>query len=162
MKTTLPLILLLACGSVAAEIVEEPVDFEYNGARHRVTSITTTVILPNVFVSWWFIEWWGLNEYACERTRQMATDGYVAFAIPPYMRLPCHAPLRNHPHARSILTRAILSDPSVLNAPLMAFYAEATQPHTTHAGVSRTTKAVPFATHGTFLPGSAKARPVAH
>ena len=84
MRTTLPQILLLACGSVAAEIVEEPVDFEHNGAQHRgyiYYDNSDSAERPGILV---VHEWWGLNAYARERARQMAADGYVAFAMDMY------------------------------------------------------------------------------
>ena len=84
MRTTLPLLLLLACGSVAAEIVEEAVDFEHDGAQHRgyiYYDDSNSAKRPGILV---VHEWWGLNAYARERARQMAADGYVAFAMDMY------------------------------------------------------------------------------
>ena len=84
MRTAFPLILLLACGSVAAEVVEEPVDFEHDGARHRgyiYYDDSDPAERPGILV---VHEWWGLNTYARDRARQMAADGYVAFAMDMY------------------------------------------------------------------------------
>lgn len=84
MKSTFSLMLLLACGSAAAEIVEEAVDFEHAGAQHRgyiYYDDGHSAERPGILV---VHEWWGLNEYARERARQMAADGYVAFAMDMY------------------------------------------------------------------------------
>ena len=84
MKITFSSLLLLACGSVAAEIVEEPVDFEHDGAQHRgyiYYDNSDSAERPGILV---VHEWWGLNTYARERARQMAADGYVAFAMDMY------------------------------------------------------------------------------
>ncbi len=84
MKTTFSLILLLACGSAAAEIVEETVDFEYDGAPHKgylYYDDNHSDKRPGILV---VHEWWGLNAYARERAKQMAADGYVAFAMDMY------------------------------------------------------------------------------
>jgi len=84
MRTALPLILLLACGSVAAEVVEEAIDFEHNGAPHKgyiYYDDSDSAERPGILV---VHEWWGLNAYARKRARQMAADGYVAFAIDMY------------------------------------------------------------------------------
>ena len=79
-----PVLLLLACGSATAEIVEETVDFEYAGAPHRgyiYYDDRHSGKRPGILV---VHEWWGLNEYARRRARQIATDGYVAFAMDMY------------------------------------------------------------------------------
>ncbi len=84
MKIAFSSLLLLACGSVAAEIVEEPVDFEHNGAQHTgyiYYDNSDSAKRPGILV---VHEWWGLNAYARERARQMAADGYVAFAMDMY------------------------------------------------------------------------------
>lgn len=84
MRTAFPLVLLLAYGSAAAEIVEETVDFEHDGAPHKgylYYDDSHSDKRPGILV---VHEWWGLNEYARERARQMAADGYVAFAMDMY------------------------------------------------------------------------------
>ena len=84
MRTAFPLILLLACSSAVAEIVEEVVDFEHDGAPHKgyiYYDDSNANQRPGILV---IHEWWGLNEYARGRARQMAADGYVAFAMDMY------------------------------------------------------------------------------
>ena len=84
MKTTFSLIMLLACGSAAAEIVEEAVDFEHDGAPHKgyiYYDDSQSGKRPGILV---VHEWLGLNAYARGRARQMAEDGYVAFAMDMY------------------------------------------------------------------------------
>ncbi len=74
----------LACASATAEVVEEAVDFEYGGAAHRgyfYYEDSDSDPRPGILV---VHEWWGLNAYARERARQMAADGYVAFAMDMY------------------------------------------------------------------------------
>ena len=84
MKTAFSLILLLACGLATAEIVEETIDFEYNGAPHKgylYYDDSHSGKRPGILV---VHEWWGLNAYARNRARQIAADGYVAFAMDMY------------------------------------------------------------------------------
>ena len=84
MKTVFSMALLLTCGSVAAEVVEEAVNFEHDDAQHRgyiYYDDSGPAERPGILV---VHEWWGLNEYARKRARQMATDGYVAFAMDMY------------------------------------------------------------------------------
>ena len=84
MKTAFSLILLLACGSVTAEVVEQAFDFQYDGAPHRgyfYYDDSHSEQRPGILV---VHEWWGLNASARERAREMAADGYVAFAMDMY------------------------------------------------------------------------------
>ncbi len=84
MRAVLPTLCLLVCGVAAADIVEEPVDFDLDGAPHRgyvYYDDGHSARRPGVLV---VHEWWGLNEHARSRARRMAADGYVAFAMDMY------------------------------------------------------------------------------
>ncbi len=85
MKTAL-MVFLIACfvGSAQAEIRMDPVEYKQGDTVLRGYVAYDTEVegkRPGVLV---VHEWWGLNDYAKKRARQLAENGYIAFALDMY------------------------------------------------------------------------------
>lgn len=87
MKATLAVLLpLIAALPASAALITRPVSYEHAGVKLEGylaydDAKTAQGKLPGVLI---VPEWWGLNDYARGRAEQLATLGYVAFAIDMY------------------------------------------------------------------------------
>lgn len=57
-------------------------------------------------------EWWGLNDYARDRARQLAEQGYVAVAVDMYG----HGKVATHPKDATAFMEAAFAEPEKMNA----------------------------------------------
>ena len=67
-----------------AKVVETAIPYEYNGIKYTgyiYTDDAKSGKRPGILV---VHEWWGLNDYAKDRARALAEEGYVTFAIDMY------------------------------------------------------------------------------
>ena len=67
-----------------AEVRTQNIDYEHAGAKLQgflAWDDRSEAKRPGVLV---IHEWWGLNDYARQRARQLAEQGYVAFALDMY------------------------------------------------------------------------------
>ena len=65
-------------------------------------------------------EWWGLNDYARNRARQLADEGYAAIAVDMYG----HGKVAEHPKDATAFMNAALAEPEKMNARFNAAKAE--------------------------------------
>lgn len=65
-------------------------------------------------------EWWGLNDYARDRARQLAEEGYAAIAVDMYG----HGKVASHPKDATAFMNAALAEPEKMNARFNAAKAE--------------------------------------
>ncbi|WP_372799553.1 dienelactone hydrolase family protein [Litorivivens sp.] len=65
-------------------------------------------------------EWWGLNDYARNRARQLANEGYAAIAVDMYG----HGKVATHPKDATAFMNAALAEPEKMNARFNAAKAE--------------------------------------
>lgn len=57
-------------------------------------------------------EWWGLNQYAKDRARMLAEEGYTAIAVDMYG----HGKVADHPKDAQSFVQAAMADPEKINA----------------------------------------------
>jgi dienelactone hydrolase len=70
--------------AVRAEVIGLDIEYEHNGVKlqgYLAYDVADNSIRPGVLV---FHEWWGLNDYAKQRAREIAEQGYIAFACDMY------------------------------------------------------------------------------
>ncbi len=65
-------------------------------------------------------EWWGLNDYARNRARQLAEEGYAAIAVDMYG----HGKVASHPKEATAFMNAAMAEPEKINARFNAAKAE--------------------------------------
>ncbi|HCS28765.1 MAG TPA: dienelactone hydrolase [Spongiibacteraceae bacterium] len=65
-------------------------------------------------------EWWGLNDYARNRAKQLADEGYAAIAVDMYG----HGKVAEHPEGATAFMNAALAEPEKMNARFNAAKAE--------------------------------------
>ena len=78
------LILVLGATNVQAGVVTKNVPYQHDGVQlegYLAYDDSTKGKVPGVLV---VHEWWGLNDYARKRAEQLASMGYVAFALDMY------------------------------------------------------------------------------
>lgn len=76
--------LAFAAGPLRAELEEREVEYSDGAATMRGWIVYDSAIeglRPGVLI---VHEWWGLNEYAKQRARELAKEGYVALAVDMY------------------------------------------------------------------------------
>jgi len=72
------------CSLASAEIVTKSIDYKHGGTELRGYLAYDDAVKgkrPGVLL---VHEWWGLNDYAKQRARQLAEQGFVAFALDMY------------------------------------------------------------------------------
>jgi dienelactone hydrolase len=84
MRAIAGVLMLSLAGSAGAAVQTKDIEYEANGTKLKgllAYDDAATGKRPGVLV---FHEWWGLNDYAKMRARQLAENGYVAFAADMY------------------------------------------------------------------------------
>ncbi len=77
-------VLVMSAGPASAEVKVTAVTYEHDGVELRgYLAVDDAVEKPKGAVLV-VHEWWGLNDYAMSRTKQLASLGYVAFAVDMY------------------------------------------------------------------------------
>lgn len=95
-----------SCGQVAMSLVEQEVSYTAGDTELKgflVYDKSKTEKVPGVLV---VHEWWGHNEYARERARKLAQEGYAAFALDMYG----DGKTASHPKDAGAFSKAVFSD----------------------------------------------------
>ncbi len=93
-----------------AEITETPITLPHDlgtatlYSNSAIEDATAGVIVIH--------EWWGLNQYAKDRARMLAEEGYTAIAVDMYG----HGKVAEHPNDAQGFMQAAMADPNKVNA----------------------------------------------
>ncbi|MDM7860947.1 dienelactone hydrolase family protein [Alteromonas sp. ASW11-36] len=101
---------ILNAANVNAEITETSVSLPNGlGTATMYSDPTQTEKRPGVIV---IHEWWGLNQYAKDRAKMLAEEGYTAIAVDMYG----HGKVADHPSDAQGFMQAAIAEPEKVNA----------------------------------------------
>lgn len=107
---TFSVLALLNTAQVSAEITEKMVSLPAGlGTATLYRDSTQTDKKPGVIV---IHEWWGLNQYAKDRAKMLAEEGYTAIAVDMYG----HGKVADHPSDAQGFMQAAMAEPEKVNA----------------------------------------------
>ena len=103
-------IAILSMAQASADVVETPITLPDGlGSATLYTNQNVKTATAGVIV---VHEWWGLNQYAKDRAKMLAEEGYTAIAVDMYG----HGKVAEHPKDAQGFMQAALAEPEKVNA----------------------------------------------